>query len=145
MPSPTAYLPLLMRPIYDSIHPIRGTGAPQKRAEAFIKAVSGASRVWMDIHDKIENAMHDEFGKALCELEATLGSIFDGIHRKFTILCENTVAKSEDEKQQEEELRQKLGENLVLVQQQMEGPVQQAVEACKKFSKEEEAASSPGF
>ncbi|KAI7283939.1 hypothetical protein KC345_g2620 [Hortaea werneckii] len=145
MPSPTAYLPLLMRPIYDKVHPMRGPGAPQRRAEAFIKAVSGTSGVWMDVHDKIEYAMYDEFGNSLVELEATLGSIFDAIHTKFTILCDNTVAKSEEDRQQEEELRQKLGKNLALVQQLMEGPVKQAVEACKKFSKEEEAASSTGF
>lgn len=135
-PSPTAYLPKAMQPIYDEVHPIRGPKAPQKRMTAFSREVSKASGVWIKVHESIEKSTLKLFLEFFDDLTQDLNKVFDAIHMKFNIVCDDTVVKDEREKQLEEDLRGKLAKNLIEAKDLMDGDLRRAVEGCKAYSKE---------
>lgn len=90
------FLASAMGPIYKRVSKIKGIPkAPKKRIAEFEKLVCKPSGVWMKVHDGIEEAASKLFRAVFTELHDELNKIFDGIHAKFNLLCEDTVAKTE--------------------------------------------------
>ena len=130
-----------MAPIYAEVHPLRGKDAVARRIALFSKRVAKMSGVWMTVHDSVENAFHALIAEHLARLELELIKVFDSIHAKFNLICEDTVVKDEAEKRQEEKLRAKLAGNLIVVKELMDGPIRQAAEICKNHSKQKAETS----
>ncbi|KAK5137114.1 hypothetical protein LTR08_001123 [Meristemomyces frigidus] len=139
--SPSAYLVQAMAPIYAVIHPLRGPGAVDLRKQTFSREVSKLGGVWMQVHDGIEQSMHAHIVRHLDHLDDELNTIFDGIHAKFNLVCDDTVVKDEGEKRLEEQLRTKLAKNLILAKEMMDGPIREAAETCKGYSKQKAESS----
>jgi len=140
--SPDAYFCQAMVPIYAQVCQIKGgRGAPQRRAELFASKVSRVSGVWLDVHDLVERALNKLFVQHLGKLSEDIDQVIDGIHDKFNLLCEDTAAKSQEEKEQELELRAQLQRSVIKANELIAGPVRQAAEECKNYGSKKEQES----
>ena len=95
----------------------------------------------MKIHDTIEDAFDKLFQKELADLGTRLENIFDGIHWSFNMMCEDTVPKSDIEKQQEAALIMRLNKALIKARELADGPVKTLALECKNYSAAKEENS----
>lgn len=132
----TSYLVKAMRPIYEEIHPIRGRDAPTRRLQRFEQKVARPSGVYLKIHDGIEKAFMVLIDRHIGNLEKGIKKSVFSITKKFHALCEDTETNDPEEKVEEEKLRKNLQSALVQARLLLDGPIQEALEACKNYNKE---------
>ncbi|EME47884.1 hypothetical protein DOTSEDRAFT_69719 [Dothistroma septosporum NZE10] len=111
--SPSAHIAEAMRPIYTEVIKVKGRGGPDKRSALFQKKVARVGGVWMAVHNGIERDFSIRFGSSLHRIEEVAHDMFDNIHKKFDLMCDDTVVKDPTEKAKEDELRKKLEKQLV--------------------------------
>lgn len=124
-----------MVPIYDEVAKIKKTkGCIAERANQLEKSVCKRNGVWMKTHNSIEKALNKLFKDHLAEVCKELTSIFKSIHGTFILYCNDAVAKTEVEKQQEEKLRKQLQKNLIKARELVEGSIKDLANECKNYS-----------
>lgn len=121
--------------IYAEVREIKGRGAPKIRLDTLERRIATMGSVWSKMHDAIEKAFDDAFARSGVKLIAAVGETFDVIHDNFNLLCDDTRAKSEEDKAMEEILREKLAVNLGEVKEMLGsgGEIARLVEECKAY------------
>lgn len=134
--SADSYMFKAMQEVYAEIRQIKGSGAPKKRVDEFERRVTRVSGIWIKVHDGIEAEFDALFAKYELALVKRVGEIFDSLHMKFNLLCDESVPKDDEEKAMEEVLREKLQESLVKAKAMVEagGVIPSLVEQCKNYS-----------
>ena len=130
-----------MAPVYKEVLKISGKGAVKRREAELEKQLTKTSGVWTTFQDLTRTAFESPIQYTVEQLRLELESIFNGLLQKFNLLCEDTMTKTEDEKAQEEELRQELEKNLIKARELVNGPIYELAHQCKNYSKMKEEKS----
>ena len=124
-----------MQEICSELIQIKGKGAPAARMKALERKVAAYSGVCMKVHDNVNRALDELFH--LCTNTATtrIGASFDEIHNKLPIICDETEAKTEEDKAMEKILQEKLKENVQEVKRTLDkdGEIAKLVEESKTY------------
>ena len=136
-----------MDPVYEEVKQIKGRGAPARRPHIFEEKVTKIGGVFANVQDRVEAAFDKVLCDSLAALVKDLHGIVDGIHRKFTLMCEDSEVKSEEEREQEEKLREHLQKNFIKARESVEGPIKALADECKNYSaaKAQAAPHVPGY
>ncbi|KAK4632071.1 hypothetical protein CLAFUR4_03723 [Fulvia fulva] len=135
--SSNSHIAEAMRPIYAEVCQIKGRGGPDKRSAIFEKKVARVGGVWTSVRNGIEKEFSIRFGASLHRIEEVATEMFENIHKKFNLMCNDTIVKDPKEKSKEEELRKQLQKQLIVAKQLLNGPVREAAEACKDYKPED--------
>lgn len=141
MTGEVSFVQLAMSAVYEDVRKMRGPGAPMRRIETFENRVCKSSGVWMRVHDLAEERLVQAFKGQLKGLALDVKEVFDRIHRRYNSLCDDTEVRKED-KAADEELRAKLQKNLIKAKELLDGPIADAVSACKNYSAAKDGVSS---
>lgn len=129
------YLARAMRPIYTGVQKNNKgkAGVIKQRIRDFETQVCKRSGVLMAVHDMIEDAFEHLFQKELTALGKNLDGVFDGINRTFERMCDNAVAKTDIQKQQEAALIQRLNKAVVKARDLADGRIKELANECKNY------------
>ena len=125
-----------MTDIYSKAITIKGYRGPEKRAIAIECGVTKRDGVWLKVHDHIERGFEQVFKRAEDNIVERFEAIFDSIHNDFLLLSADTETKDKKQKLREDQLRNKLKENLVEVRSMVgeSGKIPRLVAACKAYN-----------
>lgn len=101
----------------------------------------------MQVHDAIEDAFGRAFKRELTELGEKFDKVFDGINKSFGLMCDDAVAKTNIQKQQEAALICQLNKALTKARELADGPIKELVAECKNYGAvkdEKESLFVPG-
>ena len=86
------------------------------------------------MHDTINDAFDKLFQEHLAKLKRSLEEVFDGLYAKFNLLCDDTTARNESEKHQEEKLINELRKAVIKARELVEGTVFTLANECKDYA-----------
>lgn len=130
-----------MTPIYNDVSKIKKKNAPKLRLAEFEKRVCRTGGVWMKTHAQIEDRLNVIFKSQLVQLKNGLDTVFNGFASKFDMLCNDTLAKTEEEKEQEDKLVAKLTVAREKAQEMMQHCIEPLASECKNYSAVQEDKS----
>jgi hypothetical protein len=136
------FLAEAMAPIYRHVSTIVGVRrAPDTRIAEFERRVCKHTGVWMTIHGKIEKAFDKMFETQREMVDEAMNKVFDGIHRQFELMCDDTVAKTDTEKVEEEKLKAALRKVVDRASKLVYGEIARLADECKNYRKIKEENS----
>lgn len=131
-----------MLPIYRNVQQIKGgRGSVKKRIREFERQVCKGSGVLIKVHDAIEDAFDKLFEQELSSLGGKLQKIFDSIKESFGLMCDDAVAKTPPERQNELLLINQLKKALIKAHELADGPIKELAEECKTYAAKNEEVS----
>lgn len=137
-----------MKPIYHEALQIKNvSGAPMKRAKYVESALAKREGgVWIQVHNAIEVAFEKLLEKAEGVMVTKFGEVFDTLHSNFCLLCDDSEAKDDEERELEKALRNDLGEAVAEVKAMLadDGAIARRVAECKAYqAAQAETAKDP--
>ncbi len=130
-----------MLPIYTEISLIKGKNAVMTRIETLKQKLYERSNVWTGVHDKILGGFESAFLEHLKDLRIQLRITTKALSNTLELMCTNTVAKTEAEKEQEAELIGELSKASIKVTEQVKGPLHDLAIKCRDYAKTAEASA----
>jgi hypothetical protein len=126
-----------MKQIYRNAAQIKNvSGAPLKRAKYVESALAKREDgIWIQVHNAIEAAFEKLFETAGKIMVTKFGDAFDTLHSNFCLLCEDSEAKDDEERELEKALRNDLGEKAAEVKAMLAdgGAIANLVAECKGY------------
>jgi predicted ATPase with chaperone activity len=137
-----------MKQIYREVLQIKNvSGAPMKRAKYMESALAKREDgVWIQVHNAIEVAFDKLFENAEGIMVKKFGEVFDTLHINFCLLCDDSKAKDDKERESEKALRDVLGEAVAKVKAMLahDGAITKRHAECKALQvAQAEAAKDP--
>ncbi|KAK4889882.1 hypothetical protein LTR27_011395 [Elasticomyces elasticus] len=126
--SSDSYIDAAMLSIYAEAREIkRKKGTPKQRLQNFeMNVTRRGTGVWMRAHDMLRNDLMSMTAKHMQEVKDVAKAFFEGIERKFDMLCSDKESDNADELQ----LRAKLKVALVQAPEKLETEVRPAADKC---------------